>query len=167
MSSPYVPSSDLVPVTIYINISKPGEPSVLADVEVENLDKENLPEHVKVETSHWRRPNWAVATHITANSYKEDKEGRTHFDITRLALARIRCLLVDWTLKDGDPELALEKVESSEVPGMEVLSDTGIRTVGRVDQMVVDAFYIKAMESIYPNALDSAQQVEENIGTEN
>lgn len=158
MSSPYVPSADLVPVTIYIDISRPGQPVVLADVEVEKLDKDKLPDHIKAETSHWRRPNWAVATHITSNSYAEDKGGKTRFDMTRQMLARIRCLLVDWTLKDSDSGLTLEKVQSPEMLGIEMLSDTGIHTVGTVDQMIVSAFYKQAVNALYLNGMVSVQQ---------
>lgn len=161
MSSPYVPSSVLVPITIFIDLSTVTHPVVLSDVESEGLDKDKLPDHIKAETAQWRRPNWSVATHITANSYVEDKEGRTRFDVTRLALARIRCLLVDWTLKDKDPALVLEKVKPPEMPGMEVLSDSGIRTVGTVDQMIVDAFYTRAMDALYPTAMTIAQRATE------
>jgi len=151
MSSPYVTSDSLITVDIFIDIAKPGFPRVLADHEVAKLDKDKLPDNIKKETSHWRRPSWSLSTMITANSYVEDREGRQRFDMTKFAISRIRALLVDWSLKDGDPALALEKHVRPDMPGVSVLSDAAIRVLGAVDTSIVEAFYAGAMSQIYPD----------------
>ncbi len=151
MSSPYLTSKKLIPITIFIDVSREGEPFVLSDAEAAKLDKDKLPHHIKKETSQWRRPSWSLSTLITVNSYVEDEQGRQRFDITRFAKARMRCLLVDWSLKDGDPALALEATEPPEAPGIKLLTDSALKVMGGVDTAVVEGFYSRAMMKIFPD----------------
>lgn len=162
MSSPYVTSENLIAVDIFVDISKPGYPRILNDQEIAALDQTKLPDHIKKETSHWRRPSWSIGTFIDSQAHIADAEGRQRWDITRYTIARIRALLVDWSLKSADQSLALDRQVRPDLPGVAVLTDAAMQVLGRVDDVIVGAFYARAMLAIYP-VLEPpvAQKVEE------
>ena len=150
MGSPYQVQDALVPITIYVDLSDPSSPRVLSEAEETKLDKEKLPNAIKAETAHWRRPNWTLSTLISSNSYTETFDGHQKFDLTRFAMSRVRCLLVDWSLKDGNPELTLEKISPPEMPMINMLSDKSMRLLGTIHAPIIDAFYVRAMKKLYP-----------------
>ncbi len=146
--NPYVVSDKLVDVDIYIDITDPSAPRVLSDEEEKKLEPDKLPEHIKKETSHWRRPNWTLSTLISSNAYTEDEQGRQRFNLTRFAVSRMRCLLLDWSLKTSG--LVLERVVPPELPEYKMLSDKTIRMLGTIHSNIIDSFYAKAMAILYP-----------------
>jgi len=160
MGSPYVVRDTLVPVSIFIDMADPEAPRVLAKAEEAKLEQANLPANIKKETSHWRRPNWCLATLINSNSYVETPKGGQRFDMTKFTSARIRCLMVDWSLKEADPTLALEKVSPGEVPSIQLLSDKTMAMIGSIQDEIMNGFYRKAMAALYPSAEDEEEEGE-------
>lgn len=150
MSSRWIAHDTPVPIKIHADFTDPLNPKVLTEEASVALDGQELPPNVFAGTTFWRRPSWSLATLITANSYKELPDGSQRFDVTKWAQARVRCLLVDWDLKDDDPSLALEKVKPPEAPTVEMLSDNALRTIGRIDTALFEAFYDRAMTKVYP-----------------
>ena len=150
MSSRWIAHDKPVPIMIHADFTDPLNPQVLTEEESKAFDGKELPPNVFAGTTHWRRPSWSLATLITANSYVELPDGSQRFDVTKWAQARVRCLLLDWDLKDDDPSLALEKVKPPEAPTIELLSDNALRTIGRIDTVLFEAFYNRAMAKVYP-----------------
>lgn len=151
MSNPFMVKDSLVSVKIYADISDEEAPRILTDPEVSKLDPAHLPEHILAIESQWKRPNWTMATLISSNSYVDLPDGRQRFDVTKWQMARIRCLLVDWTFKDKYPEMALVHVNPPEAPSIQMLSNESMAMLGKIHPSVLEFIYNLAMNKIYPD----------------
>lgn len=124
------------------------------------VDHAKLPENIVVEWSKWAEPTWGIHAWIDEQSWSKksvDPRAGREFDIMRYMRARVRALLVDWSLSESDPEMKLTRATESLSDGTPVqfLHMTSLLAVARCNPDIVNVFYSKAMSKLYPTEEES------------
>jgi hypothetical protein len=146
----YKVNQDTFEVSIFIDVSDPSHLKVLSPKLESTLDKKSLPAHIVKETSTWKRPNFSLQQFILSNAYVINTDGTPRFDPTKHIIYRIRTLLQNWSLSKEDSSLTLSKIVLPDNASIQILSPEAMKALGEVDNSIVDAFYAKAMDAIYP-----------------
>ncbi len=154
----YATPNETIKVDIYIDVSK-DFPRVLSDEEEAKLPQnDTLPENVVKETSSWAIPTYGIHQWIDTQSFvrkSADPQAGQEFSVAHYQSARIRALLVDWSL-DGGGKPAFTRVPAGDMKDLviQILSQESILKVAQCNPAIVSRFYVKAMSKLYPTEED-------------
>lgn len=150
-----------VTLNIYLDTTNSEKPVVLMPEEEAVLDLKNLPENITVISSTWKRPNWMLQQVIELNAYIDKLvNGRVQrfFDMNALAQARIKVLLLDWSMTEHDVSWALEFEPCADAMDLKVLSMKCMRKIGEIDPPTILAtMYAKMYAEFYSEGSPAVQ----------
>jgi len=155
-----------VEVVAYVDVSKPDAVRVLSETEEKKLptkddvkdgviDHTKLPETTLVEWSKWVKPSWGIHAWIEEQSWSRksaDPRLGKEFDLVRYTRARVRALMVDWSLSTDDKSKALVRVpeHASDGTPVQILSTPSMTLLSDCMPALMNVFYNKAMDVLYP-----------------